>query len=59
MKKLEIGNSGAFKESAQRFTDLRKQKPTEADVVEIIEKAKKGYEKPRAGKSARPRDLET
>jgi hypothetical protein len=59
MKKPELGIPGAFRESAKRFTELREKKPSESEVVEIIEKAKKRKEQSRPKKSARPRDLET
>ena len=59
MKKPEVGNPGAFRESAKRFSELRKKRPSEADVVKIIEKAKTRKEKSSQKKSALPRGLET
>lgn len=59
MKKLEIGIPGAFRESAKHFSEQRKKKPTESEVVEIIENAKKRQKKKDSPKkSARSRDLE-
>ena len=58
MKKLEIGTPGAFRESAERFSEQRKKKPMESEVVEIIENAKKRQKKKdNPKKSARSRDL--
>lgn len=58
MKKPEVGIPGAFREGGKRFSELRKQKPSKEEVIEIIEKAKKRKEKSQPKKSARPRDLE-
>jgi hypothetical protein len=58
MKKLEVGIPGAFRESANRFNELRRKKPTQSDVVAIIEESKTRHRRPSPKKSARSRDLE-